>query len=160
ALEGETGTWVDWRRPELLPIYRSALASAHFARLIAEHTRRCDPDTAWAAGLLAPLGWMAVAAADPAAVAACLSGPRHGIDPLGVREARWGMDQAEIARKLGRRWLLPDWLRIPVGHNNLPLSVAIELGAEPALFATVQLAATLAEESETPLGLSAGVDRA
>jgi signal transduction histidine kinase len=158
-LERDEGGWVDWRHAETLPVYRCALTTAHFARLLAGYTRRCDPETAFAAGMLAPLGWFAVAGADPDALGACLGDPRFESDPLPVQQAAWGADHGAIARRLARRWLLPGWLRVAVGHLNLPVSAAAELGADAGLFAVVQLAVQLGEAYESPLGLSVGVDR-
>jgi two-component system, NtrC family, sensor kinase len=154
------GEWIDWRRPELLSVYRSALTTAHLAHLVAGLSHRCDPDTAWVGGLLAPLGWFAVGAVDPDAVGLCLGDQRFAADPLGTQQAIWGLDHAEIARRLARRWMLPDWLRITIGHLGLRVAAAAELGAEPNLFAAVQLAALLAERDEADLGLTAGIDRA
>jgi two-component system, NtrC family, sensor kinase len=159
-MERGGGQWIDWRRPELLSVYRSALTTAHLAHIIAELSHRCDPDNAWVGGLLAPLGWFAVGAADPEAVGLCLGDQRFAVDPLGTQQAVWGLDHAEIARRLARRWLLPDWLRIVIGHLGLRVSAAAELGAEPNLFAAVQLATLLAEREEANLGLTTGIDRA
>ena len=52
---------------------------AHLAAQVAHHNRRCCPDQAWLAGLLAPLGWLAAAAVDPGQTLTCLSlePPRH-----------------------------------------------------------------------------------
>ena len=58
----------------------------------------------------------------------------------------------------GSAWQLPDWLRVVVGHLNLPVVAAQSLGADPALFATVQLAVSMVEERGIVLGLGHGVD--
>ena len=64
------------------PVYRTAVALATLAREQAVQAGDCDPDEAWACGLLAPLGWLGVCAADPAAAAACLADPKFALIPL------------------------------------------------------------------------------
>ncbi len=132
----DRGRWLDWRRPLVLPIYQAALAVAHHARILAELTQLCDPRTAWTAGLLAPLGWFAVAACDPSLTARCLADPDFAKNPLATQRRLWGLDHAAIARRLAARWRLPDWLAIRDCDNaergSLPdeysnLSVVVKL---------------------------------
>ena len=54
---------------------------------------------ATSAGLLAPLGWLAVAAVDPERAADCLADPELPRDPLGTQRRHWGLDQGGIARQ-------------------------------------------------------------
>jgi signal transduction histidine kinase len=143
--------------PALRPIYHAAVAGARLAGLAAERTGRCDPDNAWAAGLLAPLGWLAVAAAAPAEAARCLDDPAHAARPAATEQAHWGHDQAGLARRLARRWRLPAWLAAVVGHLGLPLATAQKLGADPGLFLTAQLAVSLAQQHGSRLRLPVAV---
>src|SRR5262249_29811904 len=53
---GSTREYVDWSRPELFPILRSAQAYAWTAEQIAARTGHGDANNAWVAGLLAPFG--------------------------------------------------------------------------------------------------------
>ncbi len=149
----DRGYWVDWRQPTVLPVYQTALAIAHHARIIAALTGACDSKAAWTAGLLVPLGWFAVAAVDPLAVADCRTDCGFAEDPSETQQRHWGLDHAAIARRLLRHWQLPDWLRLAVGHVDLPIESAAFLGVDPALFATVQLAVGIADHAGYSLGL-------
>lgn len=154
----DRGRWLDWRHPAILPIYRIALAIAHNARIIAELTGACDENAAWTAGFLTPLGWFAVAAIDPLAVSQVHADPSCFEEPVETQQRHWGLDQAAIARRLARRWQLPDWLRIVVGHLDLPVDSAAAFGIEPDLFATVQLAVGMSEHLGYSLGLIPALD--
>jgi two-component system, NtrC family, sensor kinase len=151
----DRGCWLDWRHTATLPLYETALAIAYHAQFLAEQTHSCDPAAAWTAGLLAPLGWFAMAAHDPALVSLCRSDPAFHNDPTAVQRRLWGLDHASIARRLARRWQLPDWLRVVIGHGDLSIRRAEQLGADPALFAVAQLACLLAEEAGYSLALVA-----
>jgi signal transduction histidine kinase len=140
--------FVDWSQPAAAPVYGAALLYARLAHALAERAGRCDPGNAWVAGLLAPLGWLAVCAADTGGAAACLTDPDFARDPAGTQQRRWGLDQAAIARRLCRRWRLPRWLAAVAGHLALPAETAKALGADPDLFVTVQLAVRLAQDGD------------
>jgi signal transduction histidine kinase len=136
---------VDWTGSCAARVYRASLAYASLAQRIAERTGHCDPDNAWVAGLLAPLGWLAVCAVDPTSAALCLDDPNHAARPETVEQANWRLDQAAIARRLARRWRLPGWLTAISGHLALPVDRAVHFGADPMLFRVVQLAVGLAQ---------------
>ncbi len=152
---GETG-FVDWNQAEATPIYRASVVYARLAEFIARQTGRCDPDNAWVAGLLAPLGWLAVAAVSPKEAAACLAEPEFSRQPHLTQERRWGFDQAAIARRLARRWRLPTWLTAVVGHLGLPVDTAQALGADVDLFHGVQWAVAEAQRQGFGLNLAVG----
>jgi signal transduction histidine kinase len=148
---------VDWDRPEVRPIYHSCLEFARQAERAAHQTGRCDPDEAWVCGLLAPLGWLAVCAADPAAAGACLADPGFSADPAGCQRRLWGADNAALARRLARAWQLPAWLAVMVGHPGLPAEVVRGLGADTGLLEAVRAAVVAVGEVGTgDLGLSRG----
>ena len=144
---------VDWNADTVHPIYQASVRLAALARDRAADSGGCDPDEAWACGLLAPLGWLGVCAADPAAAAACLADPELLQDASQVQRRRWGMDQFALARRLARRWRLPDWLAATVGCLRLPLELARHFGAEPGLLRCVQAAVEQARADGTDLGL-------
>jgi two-component system NtrC family sensor kinase len=148
--------FVDWQQPAVRPVYEAAVAYASLARDFAVRGGRCDPDQAWVAGLLAPLGWLAVCAVDPVGAAACLADPEMPHDPGRVQRQRWGFDQAAIARRLSRRWRLPRWLAVVVGHLDLPPETAATLGADPEVFRVAQLALTQAQRQGAGLHLAVG----
>jgi signal transduction histidine kinase len=153
----ESGCWfVDWSQPAVLPIYQVALAIARLAHRLAERSGRCDPENAWVAGLLAPLGWLAVAAVDPAGAAAGRADPAHHRHPLQVERRHWGLDQSAVARRLARHWGLPGWLTGVVGRLGLPADTARALGSDADLFRVVQLAAALAQRPGQTLHLPVG----
>lgn len=162
-LELPASGFVDWNQPTTQPIYQASLTLARGAAILAERSGRCDPDNAWVAGLLAPLGWLAVCAVDAdraAAVRAQLTAMGRGARAASaVRELQsrtWGLDQAGIARRLARRWNLPPWLTAIVGHLSLTAEQAEGLGADRDLFRLVQLAVGLAQRQEVGLALATG----
>ncbi|HLJ97835.1 MAG TPA: HAMP domain-containing sensor histidine kinase [Gemmataceae bacterium] len=154
------GGFVDWSRPDCRPVYQACLSYARTAEGLAEITRRCDPHLAWVAGLLAPLGWLAVCAIDPIHASACRADPAFPHDPIFIQQQRWGYDHAAIARRLARRWRLPDRLSVLVGHLGLPSDLAHSLGADPDLFPMVQLAVGLVQQRDPGLRLAIGTDLA
>jgi signal transduction histidine kinase len=147
---------VRWNEAPACFVYQHCLRYAELAHGLAQRTNRVDAETAWACGLLAPLGWLAVCGVDASAIADCLTEPGFADNPTAVQMQRWGIDQASIARRVARRWGLPPWLGAVVGHLALPVETAQNLGAEPTLFRLVQLAVLLAQRSEPRLGLRVG----
>jgi signal transduction histidine kinase len=124
---------------------------------LAERSGRADPECAAAAGLIAPLGWLAVAALRPEAVAACLADEAFVRQPDAVQQRLWGASAAAIARRLARRWELPGWIAAAVGYLELPAAVALSVGADAALFLVVQAAVAMtARHGADPLRLAAG----
>jgi len=161
---------IDWRQTPAHGVYQVALTCAHLARALAEQTAVCLPEKAWICGLLAPLGWLALCACAPAAVAA-LTGDRSPVvqaarlqdrlagEPPALRDwllaqrQHWGLDQAALARRLARRWGLPGWLTAVVGHLGLPEELARTFGAETPLFHVARAAIGLAQDKGQHLGL-------
>jgi signal transduction histidine kinase len=127
---------------------------------LAEQTGRSDPENAWVAGLLAPLGWLAVCAVAPEVADACLTDTRFADDPDAIQEKHWGYTQDAIARRLCRHWQLPRWLAVIIGHLGLKLDIAQSLGADPALFQVLQMAIGLVQETEPALRLKLGTGTA
>ncbi len=147
--------FVNWNQAEARTIYNSALATARTAYAVAIRTAHADPETAWCAALLVPLGWMAMCAVAPGAVAACWKNEEFAARPCEVQRRLWGMDHASIARRLCRRWGLPAWLTAVIGHLDLAVQHAEALGADRDLFRIVQLAVALVE-GHLPLQLAVG----
>lgn len=153
-----SGRVIDWLNADLAPVYQAALAYAMLAEQLARLTGGCDPASAWAAGMLAPLGWLAVAAIDPAAVGEVLRQPVYSDRFADAQRSHWGLDSSAIARRLVRRWNLPVWLRATSGHLNLSADLAVSLGADERLFQIVQLTVLLSRETGHDLGLRVGGD--
>lgn len=141
--------FVNWAEPALVPVYRCSLIFARLAEQIARRCERCDPDCAWVAGLLTPLGWLALCAVAPEKVTGCLTPELAGNSA--AQRSTWGLDEASIARRLCRRWQLPRWLSAIVGRLDLFPESALALGADPDLFRVVQLAVALAQQPGLPL---------
>lgn len=154
-LKAGAGGFVDWSQPGPDALHRAARSHARLAQALAEQVG-ADPDRAWAAGLLAPLGWLAVAAADPTRVGDHLRALAQGGAAASWQQAAWGLDHTAIARRLARLWRLPSWLTAVVGHLGLHASIAERLGAEPKLFQVVQLAVRLGQQRDAGLALAVG----
>ncbi len=149
--------FIEWGGSVASTVYRFAVRCADLASNLAKSTGRADPEAARACALLAPLGWMAVCAIDPAAAEACLQDRGYGKDAAETQRRCWGLDHATIARRLARRWSLPGWLA--VGQMMLPAEVALDLGAREDLFHLTRLAVGIALRDGPELGLvdAAGV---
>lgn len=141
--------FVNWADPALVPVYRCSLIFARLAEQIARRSERCDPDCAWVAGLLTPLGWLALCAVAPEQVTGCLTPELAGNGE--AQRQTWGLDEASIARRLCRRWQLPRWLSAIIGRLDLFPESAQALGADANLFRVVQLAVALAQQPGLPL---------
>src|SRR4029077_20838202 len=115
--------------------------------LLAQHTHSCQFDAAWSAGLLAPLGWLAACAGDPVQTGASLN-----------RVDSTNGDPCSIARRLTRRWRLPRWLSVVIGHLNLSVETAQMLGADAGLFRTVQVAVAWAQANGHGLHFPLGAE--
>jgi signal transduction histidine kinase len=154
-------------RRGVLPASSSALGrvrsaaglAGEFAASLAVETRLVPPAAAAAVARLTPLGWFAVAAADPCAAADPLADPRFADRPADVLRDVWGLDHAAIARRLAGRWRLPAWVATTVGYLSLPFGVARHLVTNPDLFAVVQLAVLEVEVRQGGLGLTHGAGR-
>jgi signal transduction histidine kinase len=146
--------WVDASLPLAKTVIGVSERAARFAKALADETRRSHTEAAATAARLAPLGWFAVLAVDPAAATACLDDPHSLTDPAACQEKHWELDHDAIARRLAGRWRFPSWLASLVGSLNLPFEAAAYLGADADLFALVSLAVKLAEENGANLGLT------
>lgn len=147
---------IDWDAPTIRPIYQTALSLAGAAREYALKTVGCDPDEAWACGLLAPLGWLGVCAADAAAAAACLADTEFAQRPARTQRRHWSLDQSALSRRLARRWHLPEWLRNVIGCLHLPAELARTFGPDPALLRCVRHAIEQTRHRGLDLGLDGG----
>jgi signal transduction histidine kinase len=158
-LDSEASGFVDWELPSARPVYRSSVMFARAARWLAERSGRADPDNAWVAGLLAPLGWLAACAVDLDLVGRCLEDPELASSPQVIEQRLWGLDHSAIARRLSRRWRLPGWMAAVVGHLDLPAQTVHMLGADPGVFSLTQLAVEIVQQRENVLHLTTGASR-
>jgi signal transduction histidine kinase len=150
---------IDWSSPDCGPVHEAAVAIATLAEALARRAGGCEPACAWTAGLLAPLGWLAVCAVDSGAAGECLREPVYTSEFADVQRELWRHDAAAVARRLARRWKLPAWLRAVAGHLAADADLAISLGADERLFRVAQLAVLLARDHGHDLGLAVGGER-
>ena len=129
--------------------WRYAAAAAK----LAERTGVIDVECAWVCGMLAPLGWLAMAASDSTKVQACLDDPEFLEQPAEVERTHWSLDQDAIARRLARRWDLPKWVSAIVGRLALAKEVAENLGCDLPLFRAVQAAVLVVNQQGDGLRL-------
>jgi two-component system NtrC family sensor kinase len=151
--------FVNWNQPGPDAVHRVCCRQALLASQLAEKTG-CDSRRAWIAGFLAPLGWLAVTAAEPAKIAAQVALLGQNTDASAWQRQAWGHDHTAFARRLSRCWRLPAWLTSILGNLGLHASIAARLGAEPRLFRIVQLAVLRTQECERGLGLPVGAETA
>ena len=147
--------FVDWNQPGPDYVYRTCYRQALLASQLAEKIGG-DSRRAWIAGFLAPLGWLALAATDPAKIAHDLQLLQTEPDASAWQRQVWGRDHTALVRRLSRAWHLPAWLAPLLGHLGLNANIAGRLGAEPQLFRIVQLSVLLMQERGHGLGLPVG----
>jgi signal transduction histidine kinase len=128
---------------------------ARTAAKLAERVRGVDPISAWVCGMLAPLGWMALAAIDPAKAQRCLDDAELSERPVHVQRSHWSLDQDAVARRLLRRWGVPGWVSAIVGRLEFSKEIVAGIGGDVRLFQTVQAAVSLVEQQGE--GLNQGV---
>ncbi len=155
-LKSAAPCFADWREAGGDHVHRVCVRQAQVAAALATKVGCCDPDAAWTAGMLAPLGWLAIAAHDPSRIAADLETLRSSNDSSDWQQAAWGLDHTAIARRLSRMWRLPAWLTTITGHLGLHVGIAERLGADPRLFRIAQLAVLLCKPHDLDLGLPVG----
>jgi signal transduction histidine kinase len=119
----ESARSIEWADARLHRVLAGGLRYARAAERLAVKSGRCDPENAWVSGLLAPMGWYALAAIDP--------------------DATEIEDVSPLARRLLQRWALPSWIAAVAGHLGLSIETATSLGADPELFSIVQAAVLL-----------------
>lgn len=146
--------FVDWNQPGAAVIHRVCARTAWLASQLANKFGG-DDRLAWIAGFLSPLGWLALAAADPGKIAFHLEMLRKS-DASSWQHHAWGYDHAGLTRRMCRAWRLPIWCAAIAGNLNLPANLAERLGAPPRLFQLVQLATILLQARGDGLGLSVG----
>jgi signal transduction histidine kinase len=146
------GHFVDWNQPGAAVIQRVCGRQALAAQTIAV-AAGCSPERAFVAGLLAPLGWLALAATSPERLPEFIAQSRLG---TGRQQAHWGLDHTAITRRLARLWRLPGWLACIISNLGLHASIVEKLGADPVLFRVVQLAVALVQQQDGGLNLALG----
>jgi two-component system NtrC family sensor kinase len=145
--------FVDWRRPGLDRVWRASQFMAAIAEALALKVG-VGPTQAFAAALLAPLGWFGICAATPDRIPTFLEAVNQRQPDW--QKAAWGLDHAALTRRLVRAWRLPDWLADVVGHLDWNADLVTRLGVDANLVAVVQLAVLAAQKTNLGLGLVVG----
>src|SRR5207247_10573092 len=130
-LQNSNVALIDWRQPGAAQIAAIAQRQAWLAAELATRVPGCDPERAWTGGLLAPLGWLALTALEPARLTDALRCLESHHDAARWQREHWGMDHVAIARRLARLWRLPAWLTAILGRLGLHVRIVERLGAEP-----------------------------
>ncbi len=147
------GPCVDWGQGGPARVQSFCARQAMVAEVIAARIGS-SAERAFLAGMLAPLGWLALAALDGTQLTGFLAQSQR---PSWQQNA-WGLDHTAITRRLARWWRLPAWLAVVIGNLGLHASIVEKLGADPILFRVVQLAVALVQQKDGGLGLSVGDD--
>jgi HD-like signal output (HDOD) protein len=94
---------------DLASYWRRLVYSAAAARIIAKHTRACDPDDAFVAALLQDVGMLACFAAIGAEYASIVGTASADHDELPkVEMDTLGFDHAMAGAKMAEKWRLPE----------------------------------------------------
>ena len=134
--------FVDWNQPGPASVHRVCSLNASLTSQLAQKVG-IDERHGWIAGFLAPLGWLALTAADPAKISFQFELLRKNPNALAWQQSTWGLDHTALARRLCRSWRIPSWLSAVIANLGLPAGIAERLGAPARLFQVVQLACSL-----------------
>jgi two-component system, NtrC family, sensor kinase len=149
--------FIDTRDRAAQRVLRTSWRYAWTATKLAERASGVDPVCAWVCGMLAPLGWMALAAADPSKVEACLEDADFIGQATLVQRSLWLLDQDAIARRLLRRWNVPTWVSDVVGRLATGKEIVQGLVSDLKLFRTVQAAVLVVEQQGDGLNVAVAV---
>jgi len=152
-LEGSDTNVIDIHQSAPALVFRLSLTLARVNARLAASFALADPDEAWICGLLAPLGWLALTAMAPGAVAECLGEIEAGADPAAAQVRHLGIEVTALARRLARCWGLPGWAAAPAGNLGISGPIAADLGADPTLLHLTRLSVAVARRHGQALEL-------
>lgn len=144
---------LDWSNPQTKQILPIARASAEVCHALSEKYQISAPNRAWIAGLLAPLGWLAIGSIAPDQLALTLRPLAAGETWNDRQMEHWGMRHGSLVRRLSRSWQLPDWLSVILGSSGMQEREIELLGGEPALWHLLHVSLDLVRETVKDLGL-------
>ena len=153
-LESNAEGWADPTQPEVARILNFSKLIAEKAESLAAVSGTCSPTAARAAGLLAPLGWLAVATLEPEVAEACREHEDFEREPAAVEAMLWGLSADAITRRLVNRWRLPAWLANTLSTLRLPVNDAVKLGADAGLTKVLRFAISAAESAWIQPGIA------
>jgi two-component system, NtrC family, sensor kinase len=148
--------FLDWNQPGAALIQRVCCRTGWLASQLANKVG-VEDRLAWIAGYLSPLGWLALAAADPSKISFHLEVLSKS-DVASWQQHAWGHDHTALTRRMCRAWRLPAWCAAIVGNLVLPANITERLGAPPRLFQVVHLAISLLQARGDGLGLAVGAN--
>ena len=102
-----------------------AAAARECAKMIEDSS--VDPDTAFATGLIADLGMLAMAQLETEIYVEIAEEPDHTIDLVQRERAAFGFDHMAVSRRLMMRWQLPEDLIEAVGNHHVYLPASTPL---------------------------------
>ena len=102
-----------------------AAAARECAKIQKNH--KIDPDTAFATGLIADLGMLAIAQIETEKYLELADEPDHTIDLVQREREIFGFDHMAVSQRLLARWQLPEELVEAVGyhHTYMPMSAPL-----------------------------------
>ena len=109
--------------------WRRSLTMAAAARecAILMNRQKVDPDTAFAVGLIADLGMLAMAQLDTEQYLEIAEEPDHTIDLVQRERKTYGFDHIAVSQRLLTRWQLPEEMIEAVGHHHTYLPASAPL---------------------------------
>ena len=127
--------------------WRRSIYSAAAARILAEHTRTCDPEETFITALLQDVGIIAMLRTlDDAYDAPLLEAGADHSKLSAAEQAAFGFDHADVAAALAQSWRLPDQLTVPIQHHH----AAADAPAEYAAVVNVLMVANFAADGLSP----------
>jgi len=102
-----------------------ASAARECASMVTKHD--VDPDTAFATGLIADLGMLAMAQLETERYVSISDEPDHTIELPKYERDEFGFDHMAVSRQLMVRWQLPEELIEAVGNHHVYLPVSAPL---------------------------------
>lgn len=127
---------------DLTAFWRRAVYGAAAARVLAVHTRSCDPEEAFVGSLLQDIGILACFAALKDEYLAAIHGADEDHDALSALEHKnLGFDHAQVGRLLAEKWRLPPQLIECVAMHHADTAASL---SHERLVRTVQLARLVA----------------
>ena len=107
-------------------LWRHAVETGLAARRVAEFLRRCDPDEAFAGGVLHDIGKLIILLNLPDAACA-IHGADRSAEPDGVaaEQQRLGFDHTEVGERLLQSWNLPESLAACARWHHRPEAAGV-----------------------------------
>lgn len=143
----------DWHVGPLERVNRVMAAASAAAGRLALDAGQYSPEVAQSVTRLTAMGWYALFAVNPTALAVRLDEAANN-DRRRSRRLLLNPDASAATRRLAGRWRLPPWVIATIGYLHLPAEDAERLGAQRGLFEVIQTAVWAAERHFGSIGLT------